>query len=129
MSSVQEPTRDGPSDQIMDVKPAGSVTSPTPDELQWGQLCHFMGVMGFLGPLIFWLIKKDTSKYIDAQGKSALNFHLSVLIVFAVCAATFILIPIAILVNVYSLVMSIMAGMKVKDGEIYKYPYTFKLIK
>jgi len=33
-----------------------------------------------LGPLLFWLIWRDKSKFIDYHGKEALNFNISVLI-------------------------------------------------
>lgn len=34
----------------------------------------------FLGPLLFWLINRDKSSFIDANGKQALNFQISFLI-------------------------------------------------
>src|SRR5438128_1055915 len=59
---------------------------PSPDELtaddkQMGMLCHLLGIVaGFIGPLIIWLMKKDQSRFVDSQGKEALNFHLTLLI-------------------------------------------------
>jgi uncharacterized protein len=104
-------------------------TQLTDEERQWGQYCHFAGVLGILGTLICWLMKKDTSKYLDMQGKTAVNFHITNVIIAAVCAITIIGIPIAMAVNVYSLIFSILGGMKAKDGQIHQYPFSFNLIK
>ncbi len=38
----------------------------------------------FLGPLILWLIKKDESPMVDRHGRTAMNFNLTLTIVFAV---------------------------------------------
>ncbi|MCI0499264.1 MAG: DUF4870 domain-containing protein, partial [Planctomycetales bacterium] len=34
----------------------------------------------FVGPLILWLIKKDEDKFVDSQGKEALNFQITVIL-------------------------------------------------
>ncbi len=39
-----------------------------------------------LGPLIVWLIKKDTMPFVNDQGKEALNFQITVLLAAIVCA-------------------------------------------
>ena len=53
-------------------EPAGGqptgVTSQ--DARNMAMLCHLLGLLtNFLGPLILWLIKKDSEPYIDEQGK------------------------------------------------------------
>ena len=42
------------------------------DECNMAMLCHLGGIMGFVIPLIVWLVKKDQSKYVDQQGKDAI---------------------------------------------------------
>jgi uncharacterized Tic20 family protein len=114
----------------------------TSDDRTWGMLCHLSALvgwvavgMGFLGPLICWLIKKDTSPFVDAQGKEALNFQLNILIyilitipiAIATCGIGLIL---TVAVAVYGLIiMPIIAGLKANGGEMYQYPLTFRLIK
>src|SRR5437868_1922887 len=56
--------------------------APSPEEKQMGMLAHLLGIIGFVGPLIIWLIKKDQSPFVDDQGKEALNFHLTMLIAY-----------------------------------------------
>ena len=51
-------------------------------------MCHLSALAGFvipgaghiLGPLIVWLVKRGESAEIDAHGKEALNFQISMLI-------------------------------------------------
>jgi uncharacterized Tic20 family protein len=118
----------------------GSIPS-TPEERTWGMLAHLSAIlatalsaMGFIGPLIVWLIKKDQSKFVDYHGKEALNFQLNLLIymliavgiAFATCG---IGIPLPAAVGIYGVVMCIIAGLKANNGELYRYPFTFRLIK
>src|SRR5690606_29443063 len=71
----------------------GQGNSPPPGNLgmtpnTWAMLTHLSGLIGYLGnvigsaigPLVFWLVKKDSIPGIDAHGKEALNFNISVLI-------------------------------------------------
>ena len=120
MSSVDEPVRSRA------LQTAPNLGSLTEEELNWGSYCHFAGVLGWIGPLICWLMKKDTSKWVDEQGKSALNFHITNTILFFLLLITIVGGP---AVGIYSLIMSILAGMKVKQGVPYKYPFSFNFIK
>ena len=124
--SVDENIHSGRIEQSLQTSPN---SSPSPEELSAGSLCHFLGVVGVIGALIGWMMKKDTSKWVDAQGKQAVNFHLTNMIIAMICAITFIGIPIAMLVGPYGLIFSILAGMKVQKGEPNKYPFSFNLIK
>ncbi|UCC67130.1 MAG: DUF4870 domain-containing protein, partial [Armatimonadota bacterium] len=54
--------------------------APKQDERTMGMLCHLAGLVGFLGPLVVWLLKKDESELVNDQGKESLNFQLSILI-------------------------------------------------
>ena len=53
-----------------------------------------------LGPLVIWLIKKDTMPFVDSQGKEALNFNLSMFIY--ACAAGLIALGVTTLWLAYS---------------------------
>jgi uncharacterized protein len=116
-----------------------STGEPTAEEKQWGMFCHLSVLGGFLvgglffvGPLICWLIKKDTSKYVDYHGKEALNFGISLFIyvlVSAVLSGFLIGIPLLIAAMVFGVVMPIIAGMKANEGQDYKYQYIFRIIQ
>ena len=115
-------------------------TELSKDERMWGMLAHlsalsslFTGGFGFvLGPLIVWLIKKEEMPFVDDQGKEALNFQITMLIGFAICATLtlvligFLLLPLLALTN---LVFVIIAAVKANEGTRYRYPFAIRLIK
>jgi hypothetical protein len=96
-------------------------------------LCHLLAIFtGFLGPLVIWLVKKDSSPFVDDQGKEALNFWLTVTIALIVCSVTsFLCIPAIIGMGIWvaALVFSIMGTMKANNGIAYRYPLNIRLIK
>jgi uncharacterized Tic20 family protein len=108
-------------------------TPDTPDSKTMAMLAHLLGILtGFVGPLIIWLVKKDSSRFVDDQAKEALNFHISVSIIIIVCSATaFLCIPalIALAVWITAVVFSIMGAMKANQGIAYRYPINIRLIK
>ncbi|OGA25074.1 MAG: orotate phosphoribosyltransferase [Betaproteobacteria bacterium RIFCSPLOWO2_02_FULL_67_26] len=110
------------------------------EEQNWAMYCHLAALAGFvvplgnvLGPLIVWLIKKDTMPLVDQHGKEALNFQITVLIAFIISALlTLVLIGFLLLfvVGIGALVLTIMAAVKVSNGQLdYKYPFALRLIK
>ncbi len=85
-----------------------------------------------LGPLVIWLIKKDTIPRVDDQGKEALNFNITVAIAALVgWILMFVLIGFLVLAAVFVawLVFVIIATIKANEGVIYRYPFTLRLIK
>lgn len=105
---------------------------PTKDDRTMAMLAHLLGILGFLGPLIIWLIKKDQSPFVNDQGKEALNFHLTLLIGWVVGVATICLgvgLFIVPLVWVVGTVFSIIAALKANNGVAYRYPIAIRFIK
>src|SRR5665648_111210 len=56
-------------------------------ERDWAMFCHlsafagyFFPLGGIIGPLVCWISRKDDSPWVDANGKSSLNFQLSLLL-------------------------------------------------
>lgn len=67
-------------------------TPPSAEARQWAMLCHFAAFFGLvfpfgnlLGPLVVWQIKRDLDPFVDAQGKEAVNFQISVTLAGLVC--------------------------------------------
>ncbi|EPJ77131.1 MULTISPECIES: DUF4870 domain-containing protein [Pseudomonas] len=112
---------------------------PSPEIRQWAMFCHFASFFGLifpfgnlLGPLIIWQIKKEADPFIDAQGKEALNFQITVSIAAMICMLLMVVVigfPLLILVGVGALVLTIIGGLKANDGLAYRYPFTWRLIK
>ncbi len=109
------------------------------EEKTFGMLAHLAALAGFIipfgnliGPLVIWLIKKDQSEWVDMQGKESLNFQISITI-YAIIAGilTIIIIGLVLLiaVGVFSLVMIIIATIKVNNLEDFQYPLTIRILK
>lgn len=116
--------------------PTSSVSS---DTRTWCVLCHVTALLGLffhflghiIGPLIVWLAKRGDSPEIDAHGKEALNFQISMLIYNAIAVILcFVLIGIPILIALWVLntVLVIVASIKASEGKFYRYPFTLRLI-
>jgi uncharacterized Tic20 family protein len=106
----------------------------------WNALCHASALVGvllhfpghLLGPLIVWLAKRGDSPEIDAHGKEALNFQISMLIYNAV-AAVFCLVLVGFLflaiLWVLNAVFVIIAAIQASEGKFYRYPMTIRFIQ
>lgn len=103
----------------------------------WGMFCHLstlstaIGIPGFIGPLVIWLIKKDEMPFVDDQGKESLNFQITLLIAYVVSAilvCAFIGFVMLVIVGVFHLVFVIIASLKANEGVYYRYPVNLRLI-
>ena len=133
-----------PSDKVppIDAGPVGSPPEkldpdfgmPSQDSRTLAMLAHLLGALtGFLGPLIIWLVKKDTDPFVDDQGKEALNFQLTILIIAFGCIGLAIvscgfLFFLPIVPAVLDWVFSIMAAMEANKGVAYRYPFVLRMI-
>ncbi len=109
------------------------------EEKQWGMFAHLAALAGIviplgnlLGPLIVWLVKKDTMPFVADQGREALNFNITVFIAaFVSGILTLVLIGFLLLifVGLAWLVLTILAALAANKGEAYRYPFTLRLIK
>jgi uncharacterized Tic20 family protein len=110
------------------------------EEQNWAMLCHLSALAGFLvpfgnilGPLIVWLIKRGEMPTVDRNGMEAVNFQITVAIAFMVCIPLmFVLIgiPLMFAVGIGALILTIMAAVKVSNGNFdYRYPMTIRFIK
>jgi uncharacterized protein len=112
---------------------AGLPTEIKPEDKTMAMLCHLLGIVTwFLGALIIWQIKKDQSKFVDDQGKEALNFQLTMLIAYLIAAATcllgigFFIVPV---IGIVDVIFCIIGGIAANRGEYYRYPFALRLIK
>lgn len=109
-----------------DARQAGRYDGPPPgpDAKNMAMLCHLLAIFtGFLGPLIIWLIKKDQDRFVDVQGKEALNFQITVILAAMCCLpcfCLFILAPIGVLlaagIQVARIVFCIIATVQASGG-------------
>lgn len=120
--------------------------NPDANEKQFALFVHLSALLGLvlsplaavIAPLVMWQIKKNESAFIDDQGKEAVNFNLTLLIV---CLALIILTvitfglgifltaPLGLVLGVAWLIFAILGGIKANEGVAYRYPYILRLIK
>ncbi len=96
-------------------------------------VAHVIGLFtSFVGPLIVWLIKKDSSEYVANHSKEALNFQISIAIYSIVSMfLSVILIGPLLLTALFTaeIVLIVKAGKAASIGGDYSYPLTIRLIK
>lgn len=112
---------------------------PSKEARQWAMFCHLSALLGIwipfgtlIGPLVLWQLKRESDPFIDAQGKEALNFQITV----AIASAISLLLMIVVigfflfgLVAIGALVLTIIGGVKANEGQPYRYPFTWRLVK
>lgn len=123
---------------------------PSAEERQWAMFAHLSALAGallssafggwgtFIGPLIIWLIKKDTMPFAASQAKEALNFNITVSAIFLMLVILTIItfgigallaVPVMLVVGIAALVFTIIAAVKANEGIDYRYPVSVRIIK
>ncbi|MDQ3039434.1 MAG: DUF4870 domain-containing protein [Pseudomonadota bacterium] len=107
--------------------------------LAGGLLTSALGGWGFfIGPLVIWLMKKDTMPFVADQAKEALNFNITISAIFVILLlltlftlglGALLTVPIMFVVGIGALVLIVMASIKANEGVAYRYPFAIRLIK
>lgn len=96
------------------------------------------GMFPLIIPFVIWLAKKNQSPFLDRQGKSAINFQISVLIwgfigflfiVFTIGLGAIIVLPIGIVFGLLYIIFIIKAALLAYNGQHYQYPFTWNILK
>jgi uncharacterized Tic20 family protein len=126
----------------MDANPATAAPAPTPvplEQRKWALACHLAAVGGILvpwfglalGPLVAWLALRREHPSVEAHGREALNFGLSMMIWVAAASAVayafgaWFPVPVVLALWVTCVVV---ACMKANGGELYRYPITIRFV-
>ena len=139
-----------PPNDVVTPPPSDAAGTPSAEEKQWAMFAHLSALLGgiltghmfgwgcFLGPLIIWLVKKDTMPFVNDQGKEALNFNITlaiigmallVLTIITLGVGLLITIPAGLIAGVAWLVFTIIAAIKASEGVAYRYPFAIRLVK
>jgi len=117
--------------------PTGGISS---EEKTWMMLTHLSALSGHLipfgniiGPLIVWNIYKEKYPRVDAHGKRAVNFQISLLL-WVVCAIPLCFffcvgVPLLVALGVLNIVCIIVAAVKASSGRDFNYPLAIPFIK
>ena len=91
------------------------------------QLLNYLtGFGGLIVPLVIWASQKDTVEAMDVQGKSILNFQLSI-ILYSIISIPLMLVfglgvIILLLVGIMAFVLPIVNAIKASNGDTPSYP-------
>jgi uncharacterized protein len=129
----------------------GAGSQPSEDERRWAMFAHLSVLLGgllssgwaggvgyFVGPLVIWLLKRDTMPFVADQGKEALNFAITVsitclalllLTVMSLGVAILLTLPLLALIGIVALVFVIIGAIKANEGVAYRYPISLRLVK
>lgn len=135
-------------------QPQQPYSAPTPaapltaaEDRQWAMWSHIGGVLavfwlGWVPPLIFWLVFKDRGALTRQESKESLNFQITVTAALVINAILGVILSIVTLgiwffvqallhwaIVIAAVVFSILAGVKVNQGGTYRYPVSVRLIK
>jgi uncharacterized Tic20 family protein len=113
-----------------------------PDEKTWALIAHFGGIIGFIPPLVAFLVKGSQSQTVRAHAVAALNFQIVItatyvaLIILRVCGAFFLPSAVDWLLSlagtgvwIVGVVFAVIGGLKANQGQLYKYPIPIQLVK
>ncbi|MBB5976884.1 DUF4870 domain-containing protein [Kribbella solani] len=113
------------------------------EERTWAMVAH-VGVfvaawfaMGFLCPLIVWLVFRGRSEFVRRHAVESLNFQISLLIYTAVAVllilitfglGVLVIVPLILIGAVAAVVVIVLATVAASDGREYTYPLTIRLV-
>lgn len=119
---------------------------PSAEDRKWAMLAHLgaavglilgAGYLGWIAPLIIWIVMKGESNFAAAQAKEALNFQIFLLLL-NIAMGVFVLItlglgmcivwPIAILLFLAELALSFIAAFRTYEGQHYRFPIPLRVL-
>ena len=96
-------------------------------------MSHIGGIiLPILVPLFIMMSKGKESAWVESQSKEALNFQITVMLAYVLgtltsCIGVGVLLVLAAVGG--AVVLGVLAGMKVNEGQTYRYPFTLRLVK
>ncbi len=118
----------------MTIEDYPAVPDPVPsDSRGWAaaaQLVPLIG-LGFIAPLVIWLMKRDDDAFVEYHSRESLNFQLSLIIYFIACFVLMLVLigfVLIVVVGIFAFVVMIIAGVKAAGGEFYRYPLSIRFI-
>jgi uncharacterized Tic20 family protein len=111
------------------------------DDRTWGMLSHLgavagivlgVGTIGWLAPLVIWLVYRERSPFVGFHALQELFFQLAWLAILAVgwgitlilmmLLVGFLLLPVMGILHLVPIIWAVIAAIKANNGEWYEYP-------
>jgi uncharacterized Tic20 family protein len=103
------------------------------DEKLWATLIHLGGIIFMFVPaLVGYLVLKDRGPFIREHTKTALNFQITMAIVYVISVILSVIViggVLALVAGILVIIFSIIAAVAANKGQWYKYPLTIEFIK
>jgi uncharacterized Tic20 family protein len=110
------------------------------DDKTWALITHFGGaigmfisggVLGFVAPLIAYLVKGQQSPTVRAHAVAALNFQIlwSIIGLVAYLIGCFLAFIPTFVVMAIGIIFGVIAGVRANEGQLYRYPMSATFIK
>lgn len=104
-----------------------------------GMFCHLASLAGYVvpfgnifGPLVLWLMKRETMPFVNGEGRESVNFQISMtiyMLVAAILCFFCIGVPILIGLMIFDIVVVVLACVESSKGSAYKYPLCIRFIE
>lgn len=112
--------------------PHGQPYGQRDEEPLWAILAHLsIFVLGLIGPLVIYLVFKDSSPFTRQHAAEALNFHLTLLIA-SVVSAILVIVLVGVLMLlalfVWGAVLGVIAAVAAGNRRPYRYPLTIRFV-
>lgn len=117
---------------------AGSRPPADAESRNWAMAAHLSALivllglpLPFVGPLVVWLLRRDTDPYATEHAKEALNFNITATIAFLVASLSiFVLVGFLLLpaLGIVWFVLVIIGGVRAANGEVFRYPATLRFV-
>jgi uncharacterized Tic20 family protein len=125
---------------------SSSPTESSSEDRTWALVAHAgapvglllsAGMLGFVVPLVVWLAKRERSAFVADQAREALNFHITLFVIHAVCwffvlatlgIGLLVAVPFFLVLWVAELVLGISGALAAYEGRWYRYPFAMRLI-
>ena len=125
---------------------ASTPSTLSSEERTWALIGHLSaftffvtgGIGCIIGPLVVWLIKRDSLPFAADQAKEALNFNITValaglvLLIFTIVTfgiGVLLAWPLAVALFIAWVIFTIIAAVKANEGVSYRYPFALRLVK
>jgi uncharacterized Tic20 family protein len=120
------------------------VAPATSEERTWSILAHLsapiaavvsLGWLSMIGPLVVWLVKKDSSPAVRRAAAGAFNFNLSFWLLYLISwiliftfIGAIIGVPLLVIIFVVALWCHIKGAIRSSRGEGYDYPFQIRVL-
>lgn len=111
------------------------LTPPTADERNLAMLSHVLAIIpgvGFIAPLIIYLLKNRESQFVAYHARESLNFQITVIVMYFVALLLVILligILLLWLIGIANVILVIVATIRASENKLYRYPFSIRFIK